>query len=123
MTTKAKSKAKNAEEKAASATPAPPAEITGAENTAPDTSESSDGKMEEVKQEPENKGPEKKEPAKPAVDAEKQLRKKLQPYFDAHPSTDKFFVSSDGQPFFELQWAREHQKSVDPEKKVTIVNR
>jgi len=59
-----------------------------------------------------------------AVDTKKELlRKKLQPYFDVHPATDKFFVTSDGQPFFEQQWAREHQKTVDASLQVIIINR
>lgn len=56
-------------------------------------------------------------------DLGKRLREKLQPYFKAHPTIDVFYVTSDGQPFFEAQWAREHQKTVDPKEKVSIVNR
>lgn len=51
------------------------------------------------------------------------VRAKLQPYFDAHPKVDRFFVTSDNQPFFEKQWAREHQQSIDPSREVITVNR
>lgn len=54
---------------------------------------------------------------------EELLRKKMQHYFFVHPITNRFYVTSDGTPFFEEQWAREHQKGVDPEKKVSTVNR
>jgi hypothetical protein len=64
-----------------------------------------------------------KEPEKAGDTPENGLRKKMQPYFDSHPKVDMFFVTSDGQPFFELQWAREHQKRLDASKPVITLNR
>lgn len=62
-------------------------------------------------------------PVKSTAPPKDALREKLQPYFDANPKTDVFYVASDGQPFYEKQWAREHQKSLDPKKEVFTVNR
>lgn len=119
-----------AESKAASAAPAPAAAATsttegGAENSNqaanPPAGEKEPAKASQDPAQKESKEKDTKEKA--GENTEKQLRKKLQTYFDAYPTADKFYVTTDGQPFFEAQWAREHQKSVDPENKLTIVNR
>lgn len=57
------------------------------------------------------------------AETETDLRTELQPYFDAHPGIDKFYVASDGQPFYEKTWAKEHQKSINPAKEVSTVTR
>jgi hypothetical protein len=126
MTKKAQNTSK-AERKAASATPAPAASTTegqGAENTNQTANPPAGEKEpEKASQDPAQEGSKKEAKEKAGDTADKQIRKRLQPYFDAYPTADKFYVTTDGQPFFEAQWAREHQKSVDPEKKLTIVNR
>lgn len=59
----------------------------------------------------------------PQVEAASELRTELQPYFDSHPGIDSFYVATDGQPFYEKQWAKEHQKTIDPAKDITTVTR
>ena len=51
------------------------------------------------------------------------LREEMEPYFDAHPGIDAFYLATDGQPFYEKQWAKEHQKTLDPTKDITTVTR
>jgi hypothetical protein len=75
----------------------------------------------DVREEPAETGA--KEPEKAGDILENKLRKKMQPYFDNHPKVDMFFVTSDDQPFYEMQWAKEHQKTLDASKPVTTVNR
>lgn len=51
------------------------------------------------------------------------LREAFQKYFDSYPNCEVLYITSDGTPFFEKQWAKEHQKTLDPTIEVSTVKR
>lgn len=117
MTTK-----KSTKEKASQASE-PPAASATPEASTPPTKESS--AVESNNSDPKaEKSQDKEKTASGKVKSDKiTLRKKLEPYFESHPKVDVFYVTSDGTLFFEKQWAREHQKTLDPQKEFETVNR
>jgi len=54
---------------------------------------------------------------------EVELREAMQEYFDANDKCEVLYVASDGEPFYELHFAENYQRSLDKNKEVVIINR